>query len=277
MRFNRHGRPGFTKTELLVVLVIIGVVIALILPAIAKIDAVSQRDFCKSNLMQIALAVEGYRETYGTYPTGTMPNPNLNPEKRLSWQVEILPFLEWDNLYNEISKDRAWDDEVNRKLKSHPPQYVCSAWGRYHGPGLTHPTEYIGISGVGIDSPELPVDDSRSGFFGYSRTIKKEDIRDGLSCTLLALDTSTDLGPWAAGGPSTVRGIESEKQPFIGPNRQFGGNHKTDRGLFRWISHDCATAAFVDGSVRFLNDSISRETLEALATIAGGDTPGDDY
>ena len=155
--------------------------------------------------------------------------------------------------------------------------YICSVVQRHNETRLSGPTEFIGISGLGTNSAELPADDPRSGFFGYSRTLRKEDIRDGLSTTLFAIETSTDLGPWAAGGPSTVRGVESDRLPFIGPNCQFGGNHKTDRGLFRWISHDCATAAFVDGSVRFLNDSISRETLEALATIAGGDTPGDDY
>jgi hypothetical protein len=155
--------------------------------------------------------------------------------------------------------------------------YICSVVQRHNETRLSGPTEYIGISGLGPNSAELAADDPRSGFFGCSRTIKKEDIRDGLSSTLLAIETSTDLGPWAAGGPSTVRGIESEKQPFIGLNCQFGGNHKTDRGLVRWIRHDCATAAFADGSVRFLNDSISRETLEALATIAGGDAPGEDY
>ena len=155
--------------------------------------------------------------------------------------------------------------------------YVCSVVQRHNETRLSGPTEYVGISGLATSSAELAADDPQSGFFGHSRTIRKEDIRDGLSSTLLAIETSTDLGPWAAGGPSTVRGIDAERQPFIGPNCQFGGNHKAELGLFQWIRHDCATAAFVDGSVRFLKDSISRGTLEALATIAGGDTPGDDY
>jgi hypothetical protein len=228
--------------------------------------------------MQIALAVENYRETYGTYPTGTIPNPELPPEKRLSWLVALLPFVEMDNLYKEVPKNRAWDDDSNRTIAgTYVMPYACTIGRIGYSNGLVQPAEYVGISGVGSDAAELLAGHPLCGMFGYSRTIRKEDIRDGLSSTLMAIETSTDLGPWAAGGPSTVRGVDSERQPFIGPSCQFGGNQKTDRELLKWFTHDCATAAFADCSVRFLNDSISRETLEALATIAGGDTPGDDY
>ena len=116
MGFTKHVRRGFTKWELLVVLLIIAGLIGFFVRAISNARISTQKMYCANNLKQIALAVESYRETHGTYPTGTIANSDLTPEKRLSWLVGILPVLEQDNLYNAISKDRAWDDEANRKI-----------------------------------------------------------------------------------------------------------------------------------------------------------------
>jgi hypothetical protein len=106
--------------KILLVLLLIGGLLGLVLIAISNTDALHRRLSCANNLRQIARAVEDYRETYGTYPIGTIPNPELPPHKRLSWLVAILPFLEQDNLYHAISKDRAWDDQthdaVNQKI-----------------------------------------------------------------------------------------------------------------------------------------------------------------
>ena len=119
MGFTRHVRPGFTKWDLLVVLLIVAGLIGFFVPVISNARISTWKLYCANNLKQIALAVESYRETRGAYPTGTIANPDLTHEKRLSWLVKILPFLEQDNLYNAISKDRAWDDQthdaVNRK------------------------------------------------------------------------------------------------------------------------------------------------------------------
>ncbi len=67
-------------------------------------------------------------------------------------------------------------------------------------------------------------------------------------------------GPWVAGGLATVRGLDTAELPYIGAGRQFGGLH--DSGTF---------AAFADGSVRFISDTINPRILEALSTIAGGE------
>ncbi len=74
---------------------------------------------------------------------------------------------------------------------------------------------------------------------------------------MMVIETAKDNGPWAAGGPSTVRGLDPT-QPYIGSGRQFGGLHSGG-----------AMAAFADGSVRLSSDRISPATFEALATIAG--------
>jgi prepilin-type processing-associated H-X9-DG protein len=87
-----------------------------------------------------------------------------------------------------------------------------------------------------------------------------EDLKDGAAATLLLAETGVGNGPWSAGGPATVRGLDPARQPYIGRARQFGGLHR--RGL---------NVAFADGSVRFLKDTIDPKVFEALSTIAGGE------
>jgi prepilin-type processing-associated H-X9-DG protein len=84
------------------------------------------------------------------------------------------------------------------------------------------------------------------------------EIKDGASVTMLLAETGLANGPWTAGGPSTVRGLDPARQPYIGEQRQFGGVHRGG-----------AMVAFADGSVRFIRDSIRPQVFEALSTIAG--------
>lgn len=72
--------------------------------------------------------------------------------------------------------------------------------------------------------------------------------------------TTSANGPWAAGGPSTVRGLDPNDQPYIGWTRQFGGVHRSG-----------ANVLVADGSVRFFSASISPEVFQAACTIAGGE------
>ena len=80
----------------------------------------------------------------------------------------------------------------------------------------------------------------------------------------MVTETAAHNGPWVAGGPASVRGLEQGGTPYMGRNGQFGTTHR--RGIM---------CLFADGSVRFLRSSISPEAFEALATIAGGDQPGE--
>jgi len=111
--------------------------------------------------------------------------------------------------------------------------------------------------------------------FGYDRIVRLRDITDGPSNTILLLETVTDIGPWAAGGQATVRGLDPDRRPYLAPDGQFGLKHRTDT-FFR-SNPVGSNIAFADGSVRWVLSSVSSETLEALATIAAGDTPGSDY
>jgi prepilin-type processing-associated H-X9-DG protein len=137
-------------------------------------------------------------------------------------------------------------------------------------PAVTH---YIGMAGVGEDVATLPLEDRRAGMFGYDRKVGLSDIKDGTSTTMMIVETTKNLGPWAAGGPSTVRGLDRAQQPYVEMDGQFGLKHRT----FLCRTPVVCNIAFADGHVRGVDASISSDTLEALATIAGDDKPGDDY
>jgi prepilin-type N-terminal cleavage/methylation domain-containing protein len=137
----RRCRSAFTLIELLVVIAIIGILIALLLPAVQKVRAAAQRAQCANNLKQIGLGTHNFHDTYGFFPsngghdpqqpwtvstilygfasTWGVGDPTLSPQQqRGSWLYTIMPFVEEDNAY----KAQAYDHPV--KI------YLCPARGR---------------------------------------------------------------------------------------------------------------------------------------------------
>jgi prepilin-type N-terminal cleavage/methylation domain-containing protein/prepilin-type processing-associated H-X9-DG protein len=105
-------RQGFTLIELLVVIAIIGILIALLLPAVQKVRAAADRVNCSNHLKQIGLALHGYHDQNGSFPPALDNNPyetTAPPHATqkywmLSWMTRILTYLEQDNLWNETEK-----------------------------------------------------------------------------------------------------------------------------------------------------------------------------
>ena len=222
----------------------------------------SDRSQCKNNLMQIGLALWNYDSAYGNFPPGTMVNSALPPEKRLSWLVSILPFLEGGGPWL-FDYDKAWDKGRNRlvmrgekfsdriHLTEDKRLFRCPAGHPSvdsAGQGLSN---YVAIAGLGADVPDLQTSNRRAGVFGYERTTTRDQIKDGLSSTMSVIETSIGIGPWKAGGPAGVRGVDPTRQPYIARNGQFGGTHRGG-----------CMVLFADGSARFVRDTIDPTVFE---------------
>jgi hypothetical protein len=237
---------------------------------------------CKNNLRRIGVAMTQYYDENGKYPKGTVAfNPDLAPEERLSWVAALLPFPEFSPpaapkesgpratvervILDKLDFRQAWDAESNREATATPlPVCICpctldpvaarkGAW-----------TNYIGIAGVGRDAPLisdfhppfLVPGNPNTGMFGYDRFTTRADIPAGITQTLMVVETSRDLGPWAQGGPSTVRGIDPDDNPPIGPGRPFGGLHPG--GMY---------VLMVGGSVEFKSTDTKPELWQDLARL----------
>ncbi len=247
------------------------------------------RSQCANNLKQIALALHNYADTHparpdsavkdALLPAGTMPNANLPPERRLSWFVDLLPFVEKDDLFRKVDRKAAWDATANASvLKTAVKTFQCPVGGgREEAPTLDYLTSYFGVAGLGAGAATLPAGDRRVGAFGYDRRITLAGITDGTSQTMLALESARDNGPWAQGGPATVRGLDPGERPYLGPGRPFGGTHFGENTVFSKGKSQGCHAVIADGSVRFLLESVSAEVLEGLATIAGREDIGTDW
>jgi hypothetical protein len=262
------------------------VVAGLLVTATSKLRDAERRTRCHNTLMHLGLAAQNYHSTLNRFPAGTVRNAELPPDKRLSWLAELVPFTEASLDDYLIEKKEAWDAADNCPLRCRryagktsseyrefrnagPPYFLCPAGPPRSAPDFPYPTSFVGIAGLGESAAELPLSDPRAGFFGYDRTARSGDIKDGLANTLMTAEV-LDGGPWSAGGRATVRGLSADR-PYLGGKGQFASLH--GGGILR-TGPAVTNAVFADGSVRPLADSVSREVFEALATIAGGEEVG---
>jgi hypothetical protein len=232
---------------------------------------------------ELAKALQDYVKDKGAFPRGAMQRPpsaergiDWYPDQRLSWMVELLPYL-GDGEYKDltIDSDKSWN-EGNNLLTAQVlvPQFLSpgdprSAHVHYPGRiGSFAATRFVGIAGVGLDAASYPAGDpalaKKLGVFGYNRVTKLEEIRDDPESTIALLQVpSGQIMPWLAGGGSTVRGVsegDDALKPFVCLE------YKGKKGTY---------AVMVDGKVRFIPEDMKPATFRALCTIGGGERVDD--
>jgi prepilin-type N-terminal cleavage/methylation domain-containing protein len=124
MRCNIPKRPaGFSLIELLVVLAIIGVLIALLLPAIQKVRETANRIQCANNLKQIGLAIHGYHETFRQLPCSRIHQAATGGWA--TWCVQIFPFVEQQSLFQKWDLARDYFSQVPEAQRTALKLYFC--------------------------------------------------------------------------------------------------------------------------------------------------------
>jgi hypothetical protein len=228
-------------------------------------------------------------EKSGTIPFAAYPRPvdasrfgvPYRPEQRVSWMVEMLPYLGYEGLSRKIKRDRAWNYENPAEGESNLlagsawiPEFLSHdspnwAWRAHVSDGAGHDvdlgaTNFVGITGVGMDAgnyPDTPEYAKRLGLFGNDRQTKIADVvaADGLSNTIFMIEVPPTIQrPWIRGGGATAQGVPETGsiKPFVSATK----NGK--RGTY---------VLMADGSIRFISETIDDEVFKALATYKGGE------
>ena len=196
---NRRSRPwGVTLVELLVVVSIMGILAALLLPAVQSAREMARQAQCQNNLRQVGLALHNYHSVLRTLPPGCMQwRPFNGPRflKNYAWSALILPYMEAQNVHSLVDFDHPFDHPINAAArKTNVATYVCPSVPTVEG--KSGKTDYGGLYGQRITT-RINTD---NGVFVYNQPFKFRDIRDGLTFTAaVAEDTGGPDGEWING------------------------------------------------------------------------------
>lgn len=211
---RRKARPlGFTLIELLVVISIIGVLVALLMPAVQTARETARRMSCSNNLRQVALATHGFVNVNSSFPpiayasvghkelkTGDPLLPKLTYFKHYSPFTHILPFVEQSNIASKYDPTISPTTGVNATLADKPlPLYLC--------PSMQKPldAQYTAYSSYAFSRGNIKATDAGGTTFEpddgviISRiygTVSMHDLHDGSSNTLLAGEMHYNLVGW---------------------------------------------------------------------------------
>jgi prepilin-type N-terminal cleavage/methylation domain-containing protein/prepilin-type processing-associated H-X9-DG protein len=278
---------GFTLVELLTVITIIGVLVALLLPAVQAAREAARRTSCRNNLRQIGIGLQGYHAVHGFFPPGYLADVNTWTSPHWSWSTFLLPYLEQQPLYNALGvREQTFGNGASFAPPCPATQtslsvFVCpSDLGPALNPSksLHAKSNYRAIEGSqGSTTVTYNLLSNYNGVFYLNSCISTAAITDGSSNTLAvgecALDPrgQTYVGTlWAgmrgvdAGGSDGDRVCISDAMWWVDSDPLYCINGQAVQAFSSRHSGG-AHFLFADGSVHFLQESIDGQTLERLA------------
>ncbi len=232
MRHTKHdanpsGRCGFTVVELLVTLAVIGLLVALLLPAVQQSREVARRIQCVNNLKQIGVASQAHQSTHGSFPYTAVEHISANGHVRsaISPHAHLLPFLDQSPLHRSV-EFRHWAEDLPESLPrawlvdllSVPPVQPCDSVALATTvsafvcpsdtilPGGNHYRACLG-AGPGLFPAEIGAvcndPGNAAGAFVNGRAMRPTDMKDGLSNTAMFSErvagdnNQTRYDPWS--------------------------------------------------------------------------------
>lgn len=281
---------GFTLVELLVAISIIGVLIALLLPAVQSAREAARVSQCKNNLRQVGIAMHNFEATKAKLPPGYDYAPGVDGnELGHGWAAYVLPYVEQQNVHDRIDfKLPVYDVRNKSTREQHLPLLLC-------------PSDDISPSGfieMGADRfamgcyvanfgpPDLDEDqEQRDGVFSRNSETRFKQITDGLSRTLMIGERQN--GPFRAGTElnnhfeyettwaGSVRDIDDATDDH-GHMTMFQTGHtpndplSDDRDVSA-LHEGFAQFLFCDGSVRLISEEVDLDVYSAMGTRDGGE------
>lgn len=213
-------------------LICVGILAALLLPAVQAAREAARRMQCSNNMKQISLAMHNYASDYGSFPPAYTVDAAGN--KLHSWRTLLLPYMDQQALYNQIDLTKPWDDPANEMFANMEiPVYRCPSTAT--NPSMT---TYV----VVVDP---------SAVYSGAEGCKLQDISDGTANTLLVFETE----PAFAVNWMSPEDASPAAFPPAGRTGHPGG----------------CNCAMADGSVHFISQNIDPPVADALITKAGGE------
>ncbi|NUQ65545.1 MAG: DUF1559 domain-containing protein [Pirellulales bacterium] len=288
-------RHGFTLVELLVVIAIIGILIALLLPAVQAAREAARRSQCTNNLKQLGLAIHNYHDTHKVIPLNNVPVASAPDNNGFSWITMALPYLEETALYDKLDFRVSLYNSTtstNRTLVQQPiDTLLCptdptpgvrndlATWWAYPGlqtsdanKGPAGVTCYMGCSGLTTPAPwesNPPNALFERQLNGTYRVLAFRDILDGLSNVMAVLERSPSYAPWCAWSAANGAWVTTDYRinqiretvtvPVL-PVPEIGGVRYGAISMHPAGINVC----FADGAVHFLSETMDYPTYVDL-------------